>query len=169
MAINGTISIFRLTSSGDTETSVSDKVEFNGDATTPDAKSFIQTVKPIMSIIGQENETPDSNNPSHLDETGLAFVGLEITGFFKANESTRPFAPRVFRNWLKQGDQKNTDFANGRFGFRNNIDNEFDLVPSSDSGYLLEHFDYLCDYTNGDYPFFIKLRFQNEITDLNSS
>jgi len=169
MAINGTFSIFRLTSTGQTETSISDKIEFNGDAVTPDARSFIQTVNPIMSIIGQENDTPDSNNPSHLDETGLAFVGLEIEGYFKANDATRPFAPRSIRNWLKQGEQKNDDFPNGRFGWRNNIDNEFDLVPSADSGYLLEHWSPFYDYKNHTAKFLMKLRFQNEITDLNSA
>ena len=168
MAINGIISIFRFANPTDTETTISDKIEFNGDAATPDAKSFIKTVKPIMSIVGQENDTPDSNNPSHLDETGLAFVGLEITGYFKGNEPLRPFAIRNIRNWMKEA-KKNDDFPEGRFGFRNNIDNEFDLVPSSTSGYILEHFECEFNYSNRDYPFLIKLRFQNEITDLNSA
>ena len=71
MAINGEFSIFRFTNPTDTETTISDKVEFNGDAVTPDGRSHIQHVIPIMSIPAQENETPDSNNPSSLDETGL--------------------------------------------------------------------------------------------------
>lgn len=168
MAINGTFSIFRFTSGGETETTITDKIEFNGDAATPDARSFIQNVKPILSLIGQENETPDSNNPSNLDETGLAFVGLEIRGYFKGNESTRPLAMREFRDWLKEGDQKTATYPHGRFGFRNNIDNEYDLAPSATSGYLLEYFDTDQDYTTKRYEFLIKLRFQHTITDLNS-
>ena len=167
MAINGTFSIYRLTAAGNTETGISDKVEFNGDAAVPDAKSFMKIPKPTMSIVGQENDTPDSNDPSLLDETGLAFTGLEITGYFKGNEALRPLAVRVFRNWMK-ADKKNADFPFGRFGFRNNMDNEFDLAPSSTSGYVMEHFDYAPDYKNGDFPFLIKLRFQGDITDLNS-
>lgn len=168
MAINGTISIYRLTSTGQTETLISDKVEFNGDAVTPDARSFIQIIKPIMSIVGQENDTPDSNNPSLLDETGLQFVGLEITGYFKGNESARPIAIRSIRNWMKQTDKTNADFPFGRFGFRDDSGNEFDLVPSSSSGYIMDHFDYDDHKTNKDIKFFIKLRFQGDITDLNS-
>lgn len=169
MAVNGTISIFRLTTSGQTETAVSDKIEFNGDAVIPDALSMIQSVTPIMSLIGQENETPGSNNPSNLDETGLAFVGLEITGYFKGNESTKPAAIRSIRNWLKQGDQKNDDFDEGRFGFRNNENNEFDLVPSATAGYIIEHFDCRFVYPVKNHHFTIKLRFQGDITELNSA
>lgn len=170
MPVNGTISIYRVTATPatDTETEVSDKVEFNGDAAVPDTLSKIQSIKPIMTIIGQENETPDSNNPSLLDETGLAFVGLEISGYFKGNESSRPKAPRTFRNWMK-ADKKNSDFPFGRFGFRNSIDNEFDLVPSAIAGYILEHFEYESNYRNRDYQFFAKLRFQGDIAQLNSA
>lgn len=166
MAINGDFSIFRLTTSGQTETAVSDKVEFNGDAVIPDALSFIKEIVPIMSLIGQENETPDSNNPSNLDETGLAFAGLEIRGYFKGNEDTQPTGINSIKNWLKQGDQKNDDFPEGRFGFRNAINGDFDLVPSSTSGYLLEHFDMTYSYPNRNHNFIIKLRFQGDITDL---
>lgn len=165
MAINGEISIFRFTTSGTTETATSDKVEFNGDAIIPDEKSFIQTIKPIMSLVGQENDTPDSNNPSLLDETGLAFVGLEIVGYFKGNESLRPFAINTLRNWM-QADKTNSDFPFGRFGIRNDIDGDFDLVPTATEGYILEYFDVVYDYTNRDYKFLIKLRFNGDITSL---
>ena len=168
MVLNGVMSIFRFTNPADTETAISDKIEFNGNAAVPDAKSFIKTIKPIMSIIGQENETPDSNNPSNIDETGLALVGLEINGYFKANEATRPLAIRNIRNWFKQGNQKTADFPHGRFGIRNDIDDEFDLAPSATSGYIIEHFECVYDYSNRDYPFLLKLRFQNEISDLNT-
>jgi hypothetical protein len=168
MPIDGTFSIYRFTDPGDTETSISDKVEFSGNSVVPDAKSFINHVTPIMSIIGQENQTPGSNNPSHLDETGLAFVGLEITGYFIGNETLRPFGLNSITNWLKQGQQKTSDYPHGRFGFRNNIDTQYNLAPSATSGYLLEHFECDMDYTNRDYQFLIKLRYQNRITDMGS-
>jgi hypothetical protein len=166
MAINGEISIFRLTTSGQTETAVSDKVEFNGDAVIPDALSFIQDIRPIMSLIGQENETPGSNNPSNLDETGLAFTGLEINGYFRGNTATQPTGINSIKNWLKQGNQKSSDFPEGRFGFRNDINDDFDLVPSSTSGYLLESFELIYKYPERIHYFVIKLRFQGDITDL---
>jgi len=167
MPIFGTISIFRLTTTGQTETAVSDKIEFNGDAVVPDAKSFIQNVRPIFSVVGQENETPDSNNPSLLDETGLAFMGLEITGYFKGNEATRPLAIRNIRNWFK-ADKTNSDFPFGRFGFRNDVDDEFDVTPSATWGYILEHFEIDLSYPTRDHKFIIKLRFNGDITGLNS-
>lgn len=170
MAINGEFSIVRFTNSTDTETAISDKLEFNGDALTPDARSKIQHVIPIFSVPAQENETPDSNNPNSLDETGLAFFGIEITGYFIGNESLSPLAIRLLRGWWKTDKKVPTDFEFGRFGFRNNKNNEFDLVPSASSGYVLEHFEVDLDYTTGNrFPFVIKLRFNGAIADLNST
>jgi len=170
MAINGEFSIFRFSLSSNTETLISDKVEFNGDSVTPDARSMIQHVLPVFSIPAQENETPDSNNPNSLDETGLAFVGLEITGYFLGNDSVSPLAIRSIRNWMKTDKKLATDFEFGRFGFRNNKNNEFDLVPSASSGYMIEHFECDFDYETGNrFPFTIKLRFNGDITDLNST
>jgi len=172
MAVNGTFSIFRLTLTGaanDEETDVSDKVEFDGDALTPDAKSHIQHVKPILSLIGQENTNPDSDNGNSIDETGLAFVGLEITGFLDGNTSASPIAIRSIRNWFKSKDQKIAAYPHGRFGWRNNKNNEFDLTPSSTSGYVIEHFECDEDYESGNrFPFVIKLRFQGAVANLNS-
>ena len=169
MAINGEFSIFRFSLSSNTETLISDKIEFNGDAVLPDGRSQIQHVLPVFSIPAQENETPDSNNPNSLDETGLAFVGLEITGYFIGNESVSPLAIRFIRNWMKADKKLTIDFEFGRFGFRNNKNNEFDIVPSATSGYVLEHFDCDLDYTTGNrFPFTIKLRFDGDIAGLGS-
>ena len=168
MAITGTISIYRLTDPGDSETDVTDKVDFGGTSPVPDSLSEIQTIKPIMSIIGQENQSPDSKNPNPIDETGIAIIGLEITGILRANESTKPGATRVFRDWFKD-DQKTNDYPEGRIGFRNNLNNEFNLNPSTSSGYVLEEYEVEQNYSNGDFRFFIKLRFQGDFTDLNST
>mgnify|MGYP003301987201 CR=1 FL=1 len=88
MAVDGNISIYRLTNtSNTTETSVTDKVEFdtsatNGASTTPDAKSHVNTYNCVLTMVTQENPVPDSNNPSGLQDTGLAIVQYEITGYF---------------------------------------------------------------------------------------
>ena len=171
MAVNGTISIYRVTATPatDTETEVTDKVEFNGTQTTPDAKSFITRLKPTMTIIGQENPNPDSNNPNSIDETGLAFVGLELWGYFDGTSGTRPIGITSFRNWMKE-DKRNTTFPFGRFGFRNNISDEWNVVPTTTYGYLLEHFETDEEYgkSNGKIEFYCKLRYQGAITGLNA-
>jgi len=94
MAIDGNICIFRLTSgAGTTETAVTDKVEFdtsstNGASTVPDARSHIETYKVILSLVTQENPNPNTNNPNSLQDTGLAIVEYEITGFFDGTGGT---------------------------------------------------------------------------------
>lgn len=171
MAVNGTISIYRLTAipTSDTETEVTDKIEFNGTMAVPDAKSFIIRVKPTMTIVGQENPNPDSNNPNSIDETGLAFVGLEIWGYFDGTSGTRPIGIQYFRDWMKQ-DKRNSTFPFGRFGYRNNVSDEYNLVATDSSGYILEHFECDEEYgkSMGKIEFYCKLRFQGDITELNA-
>ena len=53
MAVDGNISIYRFTTDGQTETGITDKVEFdtsasNGAAVTPDNKSHVDFVKVTM-------------------------------------------------------------------------------------------------------------------------
>lgn len=169
MPINGEFSIYRFSSASDTESGISDKLEFNGDAVIPDSRSFIQHVKPLIGIIGQENQTPDSNNPSLVDETGTDIVGVKIIGYLDGSSSQSPFAIRLLRNW-KKTDQKIAGLTFGRFGFRNNRNNEFDLTPSATSGYILQNFEIDFDYTAGfRFPFEINLLFQGDISDLNST
>jgi len=169
MAVNGTVSIYRLTTSGQEETDVTDKIEFDGDSAVPDAKSFIQRFKGTMSIIGQENPNPDSNNPNFIDETGLAIVQIELWGIFKDLDSTRPAAITTARDWMKE-DKRNTVFPFGRFGIRNNQSDEYDILPSTTYGYVLEHFEIEEDYggKKGGVTFYAKLRYQGAITGLNA-
>lgn len=166
--VNGIFSIFRLSTAGQTESTVSDKVEFSGDAILPDARSFITNIRAMMELPKQDNQTPGSNDPNLLDETGLVFTGLEINGYFIGNESASPISIRLIRNWLK-ADKRITNFTFGRFGFRNSVNNEFDLTPSATAGYILDHFDVIYNYPNRDYLFRITLRFNGDITQLNST
>jgi len=167
----GIVSIYRLDSNGQSESSVGNnkKIEFDGDAATPDAKSFIQTFKGTMSIIGQENPNPDSNNPNYIDETGLAIVQVEITGIFKDLDTTRPLAIADMRDWLRE-EKTNSSLPFGRFGIRNDQSPEYNLNPTDSSGYVLEHFEFEEDYggKKGGVTFYCKLRFQGDITELNA-
>ena len=171
MAINGNICIFRLTSGGGTtETAVTDKIEFdtsatNGASTQPDARSHIETYKVILSLVTQENPNPNTNNPNSLQDTGLAIVHYEITGFFDRTGET-PLGIRNFRNWLRQ-DKTSTSFPFARFGIRNDQRAEFDVVPTTTEGLMLEHFETQDEYEyTGRTSFTARLRFNGNITNL---
>ncbi|KKL03987.1 hypothetical protein LCGC14_2620580 [marine sediment metagenome] len=85
MAVDGNISIYRFTTDGQTETGITDKVEFdtsatNGAATTPDAKSHVFSIKVIMEKIHTEQPIPGSNDPINIQDTGLGIVTVTLTG-----------------------------------------------------------------------------------------
>ena len=143
-----------------------DRVEFDGDAAIPDAYSHISNYKVIMSLVTQENPNPNTNNPNSLQDTGLAVVEYEITGFFDAKTDSTPAAIAQFRDWLREP-KTTTSLPFGQFGIRNDRRPEYDLVPSADEGLILEHFECDEDYEFiGQVPFNIKLRYNGDITAL---
>ena len=77
MAETGNICIFR----DGVETSATEKVDFDGDSATPEAQSHLEPYGVTLTRVTQETPVPDSNNPSGLQDTGLAIVQYEITGF----------------------------------------------------------------------------------------
>jgi len=163
MAETGNICIFR--DSTETLASATDKIDFDGDSATPDAKSHIETYGMTMTLVTQENPVPDTNNPSGLQDTGLAIVQYEITGFFDGTGGT-PLGIRNFRNWLRE-DKTSTSFPFGRFGIRNDQRAEFDVVPTTTEGLMLEHFETQDEYEyTGRTSFTARLRFNGNITNL---
>jgi hypothetical protein len=149
MAINGNICIFRDGS----ETSVSDKVEFdtsptNGASTQPDARSHIDNFKVVLSLVAQENPNPDSDNPNSLQDTGLAIVEYEISGYFDASGGT-PAAIEDIRDWMT------------------NPKTTANVTPASTYGLILEHFEIQDDeeYT-AKTAFIIRLRYNGAISGL---
>ena len=174
MAVDGNISIYRLTTSGSsTETSVTDKVEFdtsatNGVSTTPGARSHVDTYNCILTMVTQENPVPDSNNPSGLQDTGLAVVSYELTGYFD-NTGGNAGAIAYFRNWQRE-DKTNSDYPFGRFGIRNDVRIEFNVRPTTTNGLILEHFEINEEYEyQGRTTFTAKLRYNGDITRLGVS
>ena len=156
----GTICIYIGTSES------GDRVEFDGTAATPDAYSHISNYKVIMSLVTQENPNPNTNNPNSLQDTGLAVVEYEITGFFDAKTDSTPAAIAQFRDWLREP-KTTTLLPFGQFGIRNDRRPEYDLVPSADEGLILEHFECDEDYEFiGQVPFNIKLRYNGDISAL---
>ena len=171
MAINGNICIFRLTSgAGTTETAVTDKIEFdtsatNGVSTQPDARSHIETYKVILSLVTQENPNPNTNNPNSLQDTGLAVVEYELTGFFDSTVATAS-AIEDFRDWLTTA-KTDTAYPFGRFGIRNDQRDEIDVVPQTTQGLMLEHFETNDEYEyTGRTGFTVRLRFNGDISGL---
>jgi hypothetical protein len=163
MAETGNICIFR--DGVETSAGALDKIDFDGDSATPDARSHIETYNVTMTLVTQENPVPDSNNPSGLQDTGLAIVQYEITGFFDGTGGT-PLGIRNLRNWLRQ-DKTSTSFPFGRFGIRNDQRDEFDVVPQTTQGLMLEHFETNDEYEyTGRTGFTVRLRFNGDISGL---
>ena len=159
MAETGNICIFR----DGVETSATEKVDFDGDSATPDAKSHIETYGVTMTLVTQENPVPDSNNPSGLQDTGLAIVQYEITGFFDGTGGT-PLAVAQFRDWLRE-DKTNATYPFGRFGIRNDQRAEYNVVSEATQGLMLEHFETNDEYEyTGRTGFTVRLRFNGDIS-----
>jgi|TARA_R110002012_G_scaffold64769_1_gene170240 hypothetical protein len=168
----GNICIYRLNNTGETEASGSvEKIEFDGSSATPDGKSHITNYKVTMSLVTQENPNPDTNNPNSLQDTGLAIVEYDITGFFNSTSSaTAALGIAQFRDWLREPKTLKSGSGNlpfGRFGIRNDSTDQFDLVPTLARGLILEHFDCDEDYEfTGRSLFTAKLRYNGDITAL---
>ena len=157
----GTICIFTTNESGGAGT----RIEFDGDGDTPDARSHISNYKVIMSLVTQENPNPNTNNPNSLQDTGLAIVEYELTGYFDEKDGTAS-GIAYCRNWLREA-KTSASLPFGIFGIRNDVKPEFDLTPSADEGLILEHFECNEDYEFlGRVPFVIKLRYNGDITAL---
>ena len=161
MAETGIICIFR----DGAETSATEKVDFDGDSATPDARSHIETYNVTMTLVTQENPVPDTNNPSGLQDTGLAIVQYEITGFFDGTGGTA-LGIAQFRDWLRE-DKTSTSYPFGRFGIRNDQRAEYNVVSSATKGLMLEHFETHDEYEyTGRTGFTIRLRFNGAISGL---
>ena len=142
-----------------------DRVEFDGTAAEPDARSHISNYKVVMSLVTQENPNPNTNNPNSLQDTGLAIVEYELIGYFDEKSGTAGGIAQ-FRNWLRSA-KTTTSLPFGQFGIRNDVKPEFNLTPSSARGLILEHFECNEDYEYiGRVPFIIKLRYNGDISAL---
>ena len=158
----GTICLF---TANETSGIAGTKIEFDGDADTPDSRSHISSYKVIMSLVTQENPNPNTNNPNSLQDTGLAIVEYELTGYFDEKEGTAG-GIAYFRNWLRQA-KTSASLPFGGFGIRNDVKPEFDITPTANAGFILEHFECNEDYEFlGRVPFVAKLRYNGDITVL---
>jgi len=166
MAIHGEHSIFRLTTSGlNTETLVSDKIEFDGSAVIPDAKSHITDIKPVYNAIKTENPNPGSQNSSSGQDTGNAPFSIEIRGFIDKSSGSALGISSIFRVWMKQDKVVKTDYPKGRFGFRSTQFPEFNATPGTTGGYRFSHIEFPYKTgTTGRINFILTLDFYGDMT-----
>ena len=165
MAINGNISLFRLTDAISTsETAVTDKIEFDNDNVIPDSKSHILGMRPVFAAIETDNTNPGSQDPVKAQDTGNFPLIIELTGYFneKAGDA---LGIATFRNWMRTAKVIKTLYPRGRMGLRNNIRPEFNVLPASTGGYRLVAFELDERYEFlGIVPFVCRLRFDGLFT-----
>ncbi len=175
MAVDGNISIYRFTTDGQTETGISDKVEFdtsvsNGAATVPDNKSHVETVKISMKRIHTEQPIPGSNDPINIQDTGLGVVTVTLKGFFDESSGTALGIDDI-ATWMVQAGQ-NVALQKGRFGLRMDERPEFNAKPDGTvpnaRGYNLIDFDLgeIDHEFPAHIPFVLILQYNGDIAQL---
>ena len=132
MAGNG--AIFRLTGTGDTESSVgsAEKIEFDG-GIVPDSSGRMVNNRYKLSRDFSEHASP-KKPINQIKDGKLGTYQITIAGVITVPGTSQAAANLV--NWMAQ-DATNDDFLKGRFGFRMDTFPIFDLTPSSSIGYIL--------------------------------
>lgn len=137
MAVNGAHSIFRLTTGlAVNEDQTPDKIEFDGTATSPDSKGHINRVRIPATITDTENPNPGSQNSANSQDTGKPPLIIEFHGFFDETAG-RSDGIALLRDWWREAKKIKTLYPKGRFGIRSDSRPEFNLTPTSTTGYLL--------------------------------
>lgn len=160
MAINGNSCIFRVTNLGETENTVTDKIEFDI-GTVPDNTAHIRESEfNLSSAIGIN--TKPKGNFNEVQDTGVDGLEITIAGHIQTPANT--LAPYRAKTWLLE-DKTNTTFTKGRFGLRLNDFPAFNLTPTAASatytrGYILHDFRFIRDGEfSGRVAFIAILRF----------
>jgi len=166
MAINGEHSIFRLSTSGiSDETSTSDKIEFDGDAIIPDAKSHITGIHPIYRAVKTENPNPGSQDSSAGQDTGNAPFSLKLTGFIDKTSGSALAISSLFNVWQRQPKVIKTHYPKGRFGFRSDDVPYWNVTPGTTGGYRFVGIEYpYKPGITGQIPFILTLDFYGDMS-----
>ncbi len=164
----GQFAIFRVTETGDTEATVTDKIEVEGDADTPDGRTKLISFRPRLSRARNSNASPYTEEPKKPD-TGLSDLMYEITLLIDESAGTAG-AIKKLRNWFREAGTVRGKFKEGRFGIRNNYRPEFNLTPSLNAGYKFTDFDCLHDLgIRALFRVTLIMEFSGEITSLGGS
>lgn len=130
--------IFRLTNSSDTESSVgsTEKIIFNT-GTVPDSTGKL--VSTGFRMVSDLNPHPNPDTPlNQIQDSLLGVVEVTVAGYFKNHNAT--LGPRNLYNWSVDEDTNN-DFRKGRFGLTlATLNGILSLVPTvglAGIGYML--------------------------------
>ena len=143
MTTHGELAIFRMSLPTDTESSLTDKIEFDTDAIVPDSRSK------TVSIGGDDNRTDTKNpapflNMARVPDTGFDGNMYTLNLYFDERAGLAEGIKRIVQ-WQSRDNALPTIFKNGRFGIRNNYRPEHDLVPDNTAGYKLHKFNTFTD------------------------
>jgi len=141
--------IFRCTETGDTETRFSgiaegdsgytaDKVEFSGDAVTPDAKSRIISLDPVLGRTPTENPAP-FQEIARKPDTGFGGARYVASVWFDRSGGIPQGLSRI-ASWATEPNAISGKYRNGRFGIRDDFLGILDLVPDNSAGFKIESF-----------------------------
>ena len=102
----------------------------------PDKKSGIISTSCMMSRTQTDNAAPIQEE-SRKPDTG--FQGLRITIQAVFDESDRKYALglAILKRWMTEDNFVRGLYPNGRFGFRNDFQPEFNITPTVDAGLKL--------------------------------
>ena len=139
MAINGKVSIFRFTETTNTETSITDKVEFDGNAAVPDGRSGIRSYN-INTSRTQTQVSAPFQETARKPDTGFNGTRYILNVFFDESIAAALAIARI-RTWSEEPNSVKGKFKNGRFGIRNEYRPEFNLTPDNTEGYKLVSFE----------------------------
>jgi hypothetical protein len=166
MAVNGQSCIWR----DGTETSSSDKIEFNSGAVVNEQGRIIQTKFTISSSVAV-NEMPGAVDK--LQDTGVQGITIYVTGSIEDPKTSGKLSAHKFKQWMLE-DKTNSSFPKGRFGLRLNDFDVLNLTPSNASnnerGYILSNIEFIRDgETKGKLQFVATLRFNGLVGSANGS
>ena len=140
MTIKGYFSLFWMTETTDTEDTITtNKIEFDGDANTPDNKSG------LISFRTTPKKT-DTSNPAPFQEIArkpdTGFSGLRyILNVYFDEQIGQAKAIATLRDWSIVDNTIPQKFREGRIGLRNNYRPEFNLTPDNTAGFKIISFD----------------------------
>ena len=164
MAINGQSAIWR----DGTETSSSDKVEFN-DGAVVNLGGFIVNTRFIMNSAVAINENP-GEQVDPLQDTGFEGLTVIVTGSIEDPEGVGKTMAHRLKRWMLESKRVTSTFPKGRFGLRLNDFEIFDLTPNTSRGYILENIEFGREgETKGKITFIITLRFNGSVGSLTGS
>lgn len=155
----GSFVIFRCTEAGDNEDRFSgidegdagysaDKVEFNGDAAEPDAKSWVSSLRPVLGRTPTENPAPFLEIVRKPD-TGFGAARYALDMLFDRSAGIPDGYSRI-KTWITEAGAIAGKFRNGRFGIRDDYLG-VSLTPDNDAGFKLASFEPVLDMRFRDY------------------